>query len=74
MSAGRIYWGQIVAVLSIVALSAVAATQWTADALGHQQALGPPDAVALGHRLYAPWKFLLWWYQFDTYARDSLEH
>jgi type IV secretion system protein VirD4 len=73
MGAGRVYWGQIVAVLCGFLLSAVAATQWVADALGHQSQLGPPDAVILGLRVYAPWKFLLWWYHYDAYARDIFQ-
>jgi type IV secretion system protein VirD4 len=73
MSAGRVYWGQILAVLCAFFASAVVATQWTADALGHQAQLGPPDALLWGVRLYAPWKFLLWWYYFDAYAREIFE-
>ena len=60
MSAGRVYWGQILAVLCAFLASAFVATQWTADALGYQPQLGPPDALVRGVRLYAPWKFLLW--------------
>ncbi|MEZ6029309.1 MAG: IncP-type conjugal transfer protein TraG [Hyphomonadaceae bacterium] len=73
MSAGRVYWGQILAVLCAFVASAVVATQWTADALGYQPQLGPPDALVWGVRLYAPWKFLLWWYHFDAYARETFE-
>jgi type IV secretion system protein VirD4 len=73
MGAGRVYWGQIVVVLCAVVASAVAATQWTADALGHQQQLGPADAVLFGYPLYAPWKFLIWWYHYDAYARDIFQ-
>lgn len=73
MSAGRIYWGQIVTVIGAFVGSAVVATQWTADALGHQPQLGSPDAHLFGVAWYAPWKFLLWWYQFDAYARPTFE-
>lgn len=73
MSAGRIFWGQIAAVAATIVLAAFIATQWTANALGHQTQLGAPDAYLLGVRIYAPWKFLLWWYQFDTYARPVFE-
>ncbi len=73
MGAGRVYWGQITVVLCAVLASAMAATQWTADALGHQPQLGPADAVLFGYPLYAPWKFLIWWYHFDAYARDILQ-
>ncbi len=73
MGAGRVYWGQIVVVLCAVLASAAAATQWTADALGHQPQLGPADAVLFGYPLYAPWKFLIWWYHYDAYARDIFQ-
>ncbi len=71
MSAGRIYWGQIVCVLCVFVASLAAATQWTAHALGYQSQLGAPDLVLQGYPLYAPWKFFLWWYHFDTYARET---
>jgi type IV secretion system protein VirD4 len=73
MSAGKIYWGQIVSVLGVIAGSMTTATQWTADKLGHQPQLGPPDAVISGYPVYAPWKFLLWWYHYDVYARAIFE-
>lgn len=73
MGAGRLYWGQIIAVLSVFLMSAVVATQWVADALGYQPQLGPPDSVLMGLRLYAPWKFLVWWYRYDVYARDIFQ-
>lgn len=73
MGSGRIYWGQILVVLSALVLSAFGATQWVADALGHQSQLGPPDAALFGAPLYAPWKFLVWWYLFDAYAREIFE-
>ena len=73
MSAGRIYWGQIVCVLGAFVASMAVTTQWTADALGHQPQLGGPDAILSGHQLYAPWKFFLWWYAFDAYAREIFE-
>lgn len=73
MSAGRVYWGQIVVVLATTVIAAFAATQWAAAALGYQQQLGAPDAVFGDIQLYAPWKFLLWWYQYDAYARDIFQ-
>ncbi len=73
MSAGRIYWGQIVVVLCVVVASAIAATQWTAAELGYQPHLGAPDLTVGDIRLYAPWKFLLWWYYYDAYARDIFQ-
>ena len=73
MSAGRIYWGQIVFVLGAIALGAIAATQWTAHQLAYQPALGAPDAQMFGSPFYAPWRFLGWWFQYDSYARSIFE-
>ena len=73
MSAGRVYWGQIVFVLGAVVLGAITATQWTAHELGYQAALGLPDGKLLGQPFYAPWRFLGWWFQYDSYARSIFE-
>ncbi len=73
MSAGRVYWGTIVFVLGAVVLGALTATQWTAHALGYQAALGAPDGDLFGHPIYAPWRFLGWWFQYDAYARPIFE-
>jgi len=73
MSAGRIYWGQILCVLAAFAASLVITTQWTAAALGYQSQLGTPDLTLFGYPLYAPWKFFLWWYFYDVYARHIFE-
>jgi len=74
MSAGRVYWGQIVFVLGAVAIGAITATQWTARELGYQSALGPPDGDLFGEPFYAPWRFLGWWFQYDSYARQVFEY
>ena len=73
MSAGRVYWGQILCVLAAFAASLVITTQWTAGALGYQSQLGTPDLTLFGYPLYAPWKFFLWWYAYDAYARHIFE-
>jgi type IV secretion system protein VirD4 len=73
MSAGRVYWGQIVFVLGAVVLGAITATQWTAHELGYQPALGAPDGDLFGQPFYAPWRFLGWWFQYDSYAREIFE-
>ncbi len=73
MGAGRIYWGQITTVLGCILAGAAGATQWTARVLGYQAALGTADEWVFGHPLYAPWKFFLWWFQFDAYARSVFE-
>jgi type IV secretory pathway TraG/TraD family ATPase VirD4 len=68
MGAGRVYWGQLATVIGAVALGGLVATQWVAAELGYQPALGPPDARVLGHPIYNPLRFFLWWYLFDAYA------
>lgn len=73
MSAGRIYWGQIATVLGMMLLGIVLATQWTATQLGYQAALGAPDYVIFGYPFYAPWRFFIWWFQYDHYARPIFE-
>lgn len=73
MGAGRIYWGQVLAVLSALLLGAAFATQWTAARLGHQAALGAPDLYFLDAPIYAPWRFFIWWFQYDSYARPIFE-
>ncbi len=73
MGAGRIFWGQIACVVLMVVLGAALATQWCAQALAYSKSLGAPDLVIAGQRLYQPWKFFLWWYAFDAYARPVFE-
>jgi type IV secretion system protein VirD4 len=73
IGAGRVYWGQIACVLGAVLLGAIASTQWTAQQLGYQTALGPPDFDLLGLPGYAPWRFFIWWFQYDAYARPIFE-
>ena len=73
MSAGRVYWGQILCVLAAFVASLIITTQWTAGALGYQSQLGTPDATLFGYPIYAPWRFFLWWYAYDAYARPIFE-
>jgi type IV secretion system protein VirD4 len=73
MGAGRIYWGHIIAVLGVMMLGAQTATQWTAARLGFQPALGAPDLILFGIAFYAPWRFFVWWFQYDHYARPIFE-
>jgi type IV secretion system protein VirD4 len=73
IGAGRVYWGQIACVVGAVLVGAVASTQWTAQQLGYQAALGAPDFDFLGAPGYAPWRFFVWWFQYDAYARTIFE-
>ena len=68
MTAGKILWGQVLAVFLIVLLSIWSATQWTAASLGFQAELGAPWFTALGHPIYSPPSFFWWWFSFDAYA------
>lgn len=63
-------FGQIATVLCIALGGIWAATQWTAVALGHQAALGPPWLDLFGTSIYHPWSLFEWWYFFDAYAPD----
>ena len=69
MSASRILWGQVLAVLAIVLVAVWASTQWVAWRLGYQPQLGHPwFEIALGVPIYLPPSFFWWWYAFDAYA------
>jgi len=68
MSAAKILWGQIVAMLIIIVASVWSATQWTAAALGFQPELGAPWFHMFGHPVYRPYDLFWWWFSFDAYA------
>ena len=68
MSAAKILWGQILAVLIIIVASIWSATQWTASALGFQPELGVPWFHLFGHPVYRPYDLFWWWFSFDAYA------
>ena len=68
MSASKILWGQILAVLIIIVAGVWSATQWTASALGFQPELGVPWFHMFGHPVYRPYDLFWWWFSFDAYA------
>jgi len=68
MRGGRILWGQIAVVLTIVFVMTWAATQWTAWRLGFQPQLGHPWFELAGWPVYYPPAFFWWWFSFDAYA------
>lgn len=68
MRGGRILWGQIAVVFTIVLVMAWAATQWTAFRLGFQPELGAPWFELAGMPVYYPPAFFWWWFSFDAYA------
>ena len=68
MRGGRILWGQIAVVFTIVLVMVWAATQWTAFRLGFQPQLGAPWFELVGLPVYYPPAFFWWWFSFDAYA------
>ncbi|WP_439571482.1 conjugal transfer protein TraG [Sphingomonas sp.] len=68
MQSSRILWGQVFAVLLIVLATTWGATQWTAAALGYQEALGPPWFRIGDYPIYLPPAFFWWWFSYDAYA------
>ena len=68
MRGGRILWGQIAVVFTIVLVMVWAATQWTAFRLGFQPQLGNPWFELVGLPVYYPPAFFWWWFSFDAYA------
>ena len=68
MRGGRILWGQIAVVFTIVLVMVWAATQWTAFRLGFQPQLGAPWFELAGWPVYCPPAFFWWWFSFDAYA------
>jgi type IV secretion system protein VirD4 len=68
-----VLFGQIAAVLGVVVVGVWGATQWTADALGHQARLGAPWFEAFGSPVYHPWRLFEWWFFFDAYAPDVFD-
>ena len=68
MRGGRILWGQITVVLTIVLITTWAATQWTAWRLGFQPQLGSPWFELVGWPIYYPPVFFWWWFSYDAYA------
>ncbi|WP_273281907.1 conjugal transfer protein TraG [Pseudooceanicola atlanticus] len=68
MRGGRILWGQIAIVFTIVLVMTWAATQWVAFRLGFQPQLGAPWLELAGLPVYYPPAFFWWWFSFDAYA------
>ncbi len=68
MRGGRILWGQIAVVFTIVLVMTWAATQWVAFRLGFQPQLGAPWFEPAGLPVYYPPAFFWWWFSFDAYA------
>jgi type IV secretion system protein VirD4 len=68
MRGGRILWGQIAAVFTIILMMIWAATQWVAWRLAFQPQLGTAWFELAGWPVYHPPAFFWWWFFFDAYA------
>ena len=70
MSPTKVLLGQMLVVFAIAGFALAIATQWTAASLGYQAELGHPWTVLHGTPVYEPWRFFIWWFEFDAYAPD----
>lgn len=70
MNPGRILIGQVGIVLIVIVLTQWFATQWTAEALGYQPALGAPWFAVGDRPVYLPWRLFQWWYAYEAYAPE----
>jgi len=68
MTPTKLLVGQILLVFAIMIAGLWAATQWTADMLGHQPQLGTAWFEFFGMPVYRPWQLFTWWYQYEAYA------
>ena len=68
MRGGRILWGQIIVVFTIVLVMVWTSTQWVAFRLGFQPQLGNPWFDVAGWPVYYPPAFFWWWFSYDAYA------
>lgn len=73
MSATRILWGQIVAVLALTLAGIQAGTQWVAARLGYQSELGQPLLLLADTPVYPPWAIFWWWFSYEAYAPRIFE-
>ncbi|SMC35071.1 type IV secretion system protein VirD4 [Novosphingobium sp. B1] len=73
MSATKILWGQVLAVITLTLFGVWAATQWTAAALAYQSELGQPWFWLGPWPIYPPPAFFWWWFAYDAYAPKIFE-
>ncbi|CCW16685.1 Type IV secretion system protein VirD4 [Sphingobium indicum BiD32] len=73
MSATKILWGQVLAVITLTLFGIWAATQWTAAALAYQPELGQPWFWLGPWPIYPPPAFFWWWFAYDAYAPKIFE-
>lgn len=70
MNPGKILIGQVGIVLIVIVMTNWYATQWVAEALAYQGALGAPWFSIGEQPVYVPWRLFQWWYAYEAYAPD----
>lgn len=61
-------------IIAVFVLGLWTSTQVVAKRLAYQPVLGPPLLVIKGWPVYAPWKFLSWYFHFGAYAPRQFEN
>lgn len=61
-------------IIAVFVLGLWTSTQVVAKWLAYQPELGPPLLVFKGWPVYAPWKFLSWYFHFGAYAPRQFEN
>ena len=70
MSSLRVAFLQGLTAAALVLACLIGATQWAADMLGYQPALGAPLFTLVDLPVYAPWRLFVWWLAFDAQAPE----
>ncbi len=68
MTPSKILIGQFCIVFTIIVFANWFATQWVANQLSYQAALGQPWLSIDGQPVYFPWRIYQWWYAYEAYA------
>ena len=71
MTPQRLLIGQILTVFTVIVGSNWLATQWAADMLGHQPALGAAWFHLGDTPIYLPYRLYQWWYAYEPYTPDT---
>ena len=70
MTPQKLLVGQIITVFAVIIGATWAATQWAAQMLGHQAALGPAWFHVGDAPVYYPYRLYQWWYAYEAYAPE----
>jgi type IV secretion system protein VirD4 len=72
MLPARVYFGQIIAVATIMLAAIWDASHWAPASLGHWTALGSAWFTDF-FCVYLPWCLFEWWYGYEAYAAHVFE-